>query len=52
MRVLSLYLQATVWCILIMVLSLDLWKADLKIPFYYATGGDVIVLHGFLQDHQ
>ncbi|MGO9601239.1 MAG: hypothetical protein ACLP7Q_24940 [Isosphaeraceae bacterium] len=47
MRVLTLHLQATVWCILIMVLSLGLWKADLRIPFYYAPGGDVIFFTGF-----
>jgi phosphoglycerol transferase len=41
MRTLYLYVVATFWCVLTLALSLELWKTDLKTPFYYTSGGDL-----------
>ena len=46
MRVFLLYLLTVLGCSLILVLSLGLWNADLKVPFYYEHGRDVNFMLG------
>ena len=44
LRSFSVYIVVTFLCVLTLVLSLELWKTDLKTPFYYTTGGDLTVV--------
>jgi len=46
MRVFLLYFLTILGCSLILVLSLGLWNADLKVPFYYTHGRDVNFMLG------
>jgi phosphoglycerol transferase len=44
MRILIVYFLTILACSLIVVLSLGLWNADLRIPFYYTRGRDAFFL--------
>src|SRR5271166_3394562 len=46
MRVFLLYFLTIFGCSLILVLSLGLWNADLKVPFYYEHGCDLNFMLG------